>query len=49
MLPGEIVTITGSGFQPNEQVQLSFHEFPEEYPDIILLCGRKPAGQLRRR
>jgi MBG domain (YGX type)/Galactose oxidase, central domain len=32
--PGEIVTITGSGFQPNEQVQLSLHEFPEEYPDI---------------
>ena len=32
--PGEIVTITGNGFQPNEQVQLSLHEFPEEYPDI---------------
>ena len=32
--PAEIVTITGSGFQPNEQVQLSLHEFPEEYPDI---------------
>ena len=32
--PGEMVTITGSGFQPNEQVQLSLHEFPEEYPDI---------------
>jgi hypothetical protein len=33
--PGEIVTITGSGFQPNEQVQLSLHEFPEEYPDLM--------------
>jgi hypothetical protein len=32
--PGQIVTITGSGFQPNEQVQLGLHEFPEEYPDI---------------
>jgi hypothetical protein len=34
--PGEIVTITGSGFQPNEQVDIFFHEFPEEYPDIYL-------------
>ena len=33
--PGEIVTITGSGFQPNEQVDIFFHEFPEEYPDIL--------------
>jgi hypothetical protein len=34
--PGQIVTISGSGFQPNEQVDISFHEFPEEYPDIFL-------------
>jgi hypothetical protein len=34
--PGQIVTITGSGFQPNEQVNIYFHEFPEEYPDIFL-------------
>ncbi|HEV8723216.1 MAG TPA: Ig-like domain repeat protein, partial [Candidatus Binatia bacterium] len=33
--PGQVVTITGSGFQPNEQVDISFHEFPEEYPDIF--------------
>ena len=33
--PGQIVTITGSGFQPNEQVGISFHEFPEEYPDVF--------------
>ena len=33
--PGQIVTITGSGFQPNEQVDISFHEFPEEYPDVF--------------
>jgi hypothetical protein len=33
--PGQIVTITGSGFQPNEQVDIYFHEFPEEYPDIF--------------
>jgi hypothetical protein len=33
--PGQIVTITGSGFQPNEQVHIYFHEFPEEYPDIF--------------
>ena len=33
--PGEIVTISGSGFQPDEQVQLSLHEFPEQYPDIV--------------
>ena len=44
--PGQIVTITGSGFQPNEQVDIYFHEFPEEYPDIFLLRDRKPAGQL---
>ena len=35
--PGQIVTITGSGFQPNEQVDIYFHEFPEEYPDIFFL------------
>jgi hypothetical protein len=34
--PGQIVTITGSGFQPNETVDIYFHEFPEEYPDIFL-------------
>jgi hypothetical protein len=34
--PGQIVTITGSGFQPNEQVDIYFHEFPEEYPDVFL-------------
>ena len=33
--PGQIVTITGSGFQPNEQVNIYFHEFPEAYPDIF--------------
>jgi hypothetical protein len=33
--PGQIVTISGSGFQPNEPVQLSLHEFPEEYADIF--------------
>jgi hypothetical protein len=33
--PGQIVTITGSGFQPNEQVDIYFHEFPEEYPDVF--------------
>ena len=33
--PGQIVTITGSGFQPKEQVDIYFHEFPEEYPDIF--------------
>ena len=34
--PGEIVTITGTNFQPNERVDIYFHEFPEEYPDIFL-------------
>jgi MBG domain (YGX type)/Kelch motif len=33
--PGQIVTINGSGFQPDEQVDIYFHEFPEEYPDIF--------------
>jgi hypothetical protein len=33
--PGQIVTITGSGFQPNEQIDIYFHEFPEEYPDVF--------------
>ena len=42
--PGEIVTITGSGFQPNEQVQLSLHEFPEEYPDITFSAVANQQG-----
>jgi hypothetical protein len=42
--PGEIVTITGSGFQPNERVDLSLHEFPEEYPDITFSAVTNQQG-----
>src|ERR1044071_441575 len=42
--PGQIVTITGSGFQPNEQVDIYFHEFPEEYPDVFLTATANQQG-----
>jgi hypothetical protein len=42
--PGQIVTITGSGFQPNERVNIYFHEFPEEYPDIFLSATANQQG-----
>ena len=42
--PGQIVTITGSGFQANEQVYIYFHEFPEEYPDIFLSAVANQQG-----
>jgi hypothetical protein len=42
--PGEIVTITGSGFQPNEQVQLSLHEFPDAYADISFSATANQQG-----
>ncbi|HSE84647.1 MAG TPA: kelch repeat-containing protein [Candidatus Binatia bacterium] len=42
--PGQIVTITGSGFQPNEQVAIYFHEFPEEYPDIFFSVAANQQG-----
>ena len=42
--PGQIVTITGSGFQANEQVDIYFHEFPEEYPDVFLSATANQQG-----
>jgi hypothetical protein len=42
--PGQIVTITGSGFRPNEQVDIYFHEFPEEYTDIYLSAVANQQG-----
>ncbi len=42
--PGQIVTITGTGFQPNEQVDIYFHEFPEEYPDVFLSAVANQQG-----
>jgi hypothetical protein len=42
--PGQIVTITGNGFQPNEQVDIYFHEFPEEYPDIFRSVAANQQG-----
>jgi len=42
--PGQIVTIAGSGFQPNERVDIYFHEFPEEYPDIFLSAVANQQG-----
>ncbi len=32
--PGQIVTITGKGFQPNEDVAMALHERPDAYPDF---------------
>jgi hypothetical protein len=43
--PGQIVTITGSGFQPNEQVDIYFHEFPEAYPDVFLSATANQQGK----
>jgi Bacterial Ig-like domain (group 3)/Galactose oxidase, central domain len=34
--PGEVVTITGNGFQPNETVWMLLHEEPETRDDTIL-------------
>ena len=42
--PGQIVTIRGSGFRPNEQVDVYFHEFPQEYPDIFLSAVANEQG-----
>ena len=42
--PGQIVTIRGSGFRPNEQVHIYFHEFPQEYPDIFLSAVANQQG-----
>jgi hypothetical protein len=42
--PGQIVTINGNGFQPNEQVDIYFHEFPEEYPDIFFSAVANQQG-----
>jgi hypothetical protein len=42
--PGQIVTISGSGFQPNENVHIYFHEFPAEYPDIFLSAVANQQG-----
>jgi hypothetical protein len=33
--PGEIVTITGQGWQPNETVWMLLHEEPETHEDVI--------------
>jgi MBG domain/Kelch motif/Galactose oxidase, central domain len=33
--PGDIVTITGQGWQPNETVWMLFHEEPETHPDVV--------------
>ena len=33
--PGEIVTITGQGLQPNETVWMLLHEEPETHEDVI--------------
>ena len=34
--PGEVVAITGSGFQPNETVWMLFHEEPETHDDVVI-------------
>ena len=34
--PGQTVTITGSGFQPNETVWMLFHEEPETHADVTI-------------
>ena len=42
--PGEIVTITGSGFQPNETANISLHETPEGYPDPAFVATADDQG-----
>jgi hypothetical protein len=42
--PGEIVTITGTGFQPNETVNISLHETPEGYPDPAFVATADEQG-----
>lgn len=43
--PGEIVTITGTGWQPGEEVGIILTEHPDEYPDIKLLAVADQQGK----
>jgi hypothetical protein len=42
--PGTIVTITGRGFQPDEEVDLTLHERPDEYTDPGFTAVADPQG-----
>ena len=42
--PGELAVITGSGWQPNEEVTLVFQEDPAVHDDYALTVSRTPRG-----
>jgi MBG domain-containing protein/Kelch motif protein/galactose oxidase-like protein len=42
--PGTIVTITGKGFQPNEDVAMALHERPDAYPDFAFTATADNQG-----
>ena len=42
--PGTIVTITGKGFQPNEDVAMALHERPDAYPDFAFTAPADNQG-----
>src|SRR5262249_48855831 len=42
--PGTIVTITGKGFQPNEDVAMALHERPDAYPDFAFTANADNQG-----
>ena len=43
--PGEIVTITGTNWMANEQVDMFFHEFPDDYPDLTFSAVADQQGR----
>jgi Big-like domain-containing protein/MBG domain-containing protein/Kelch motif protein/galactose oxidase-like protein len=42
--PDTIVTITGKGFQPNEDVAMALHERPDAYPDFAFTAPADNQG-----
>jgi len=44
--PGELATITGSGWQPNEEVTLLFQEDPAVHDDYVLKVTANSAGNI---
>jgi MBG domain-containing protein/Big-like domain-containing protein/Kelch motif protein/galactose oxidase-like protein len=42
--PGTIATITGKGFQRNEDVALTLHERPDAYPDFAFMVSADNQG-----
>lgn len=42
--PGETVTVTGSGWLPNEAVLIVIHEEPQRHPDTAFVCPADGSG-----